>query len=80
MDIKDRAEKWALEYRGMCDCPRRQDLVAAYLAGSAQTQADYTRTGPLTVWFHSEDGCPGHIVVAEPGQRCPRCSCTCGAP
>jgi hypothetical protein len=43
MDIDERAEKWAREYLGMCDCPRRQDLIAAYLAGSAQTQADYAK-------------------------------------
>lgn len=47
MDIEDRAEKWAADY-----CQERygvseptgmsqEDLIAAYLAGSAQTQKDY---------------------------------------
>jgi hypothetical protein len=65
------------------------DLAEAYIAGSERTRFDYasdlyTRPGPLTVRFHSEDGCPGHIVaeqscprVAE--QSCPRCECSCGA-
>ena len=39
MDIEDRAEKWAEENTG-CEA---EALIAveAYLAGSAQTQADY---------------------------------------
>lgn len=45
MDIDDRAEKWADAHS--VDVQRleeffREDLVAAYLAGSAQTQRDYT--------------------------------------
>ena len=46
MDIEDRAAKWAREYDPGDDTDpygfTEQDLIAAYLAGSAQTQADYT--------------------------------------
>ena len=44
-DIEERAEKWAREYdREHYDEIQgygEADLIAAYLAGSAQTQADY---------------------------------------
>jgi hypothetical protein len=45
MDIEERAEKWAREYArehayGVVGFSEA-DLIAAYLAGSAQTQADY---------------------------------------
>lgn len=46
MDIEERAEKWADDWANdpFNDCPgrsNRDDLIEAYLAGSAQTQADY---------------------------------------
>ena len=42
MDIEERAEKWAREYAPIPGAEfNGHDLVAAYLAGSAQTQADY---------------------------------------
>jgi hypothetical protein len=45
-DIEDRANKWAEEYISHWDMPESYDkwkdsLIAAYLAGSSQTQADY---------------------------------------
>jgi len=79
--INERAEKWAQEH-----APTRLDGVEldvsharqfrdwlrdAYLAGSEQTQADYTRSGPLTVRFHAADDCPGH-TVGKPGEDCAR--------
>lgn len=48
MDIEERAQKWVGSYdSGMTgDWPdllfTSEDMIAAYLAGSAQTQADYT--------------------------------------
>ncbi|HEY6018467.1 MAG TPA: hypothetical protein VIY48_00770 [Candidatus Paceibacterota bacterium] len=51
MDIEDRAAKWADSHIETSDHPAdclhdaRQDLIAAYLAGSAQTQADYAASG-----------------------------------
>ena len=46
MDIEERAEKWAKEYEAEKRLPSWTgfdvaDLIAAYLAGSAQTQRDY---------------------------------------
>lgn len=57
MDIEERAEKWAREYLaqvndllpsppGRGPILKSADLIAAYLAGSAQTQADYTAAIP----------------------------------
>jgi len=47
-DIEERAEKWVDEYShggvikgAACEKGWRADLIAAYLAGSAQTQRDY---------------------------------------
>lgn len=44
-DIEERAEKWARDYgrEQGTSTPDfgADDLIAAYLAGSAQTQADY---------------------------------------
>jgi hypothetical protein len=49
VDIEERAEKWADTWIAEndhgnvdCLCDAKPDLIAAYLAGSAQTQADYT--------------------------------------
>lgn len=47
MDIEERAEKWAREYvigNGLWTLyeDRVQALIAAYLAGVSQTQADYS--------------------------------------
>lgn len=47
MDIEDCAAKWAKQYEAEKDLPswtgfEVADLIAAYLAGSAQTQAYYT--------------------------------------
>jgi hypothetical protein len=48
MDIEDRAEKWLAEHV-YCDPGDKNlmytsdDMIAAYLAGAAQTQADYTK-------------------------------------
>lgn len=46
MDIEERAEKWVNKY--LAEHPNhfiydhnRLDMIQAYLAGSAQTQADY---------------------------------------
>lgn len=44
--IEERAEKWAREYEEQANLPAytgfaTEDLIAAYLAGSAQTQRDY---------------------------------------
>jgi hypothetical protein len=81
--IEERAEKWArkrvdevaaykdIEFMMLTLQAMAEALTEAYLAGSAQTQADHTRSGPLTVRFHSDDGCPGHIVSE---QSCPRLS------
>jgi hypothetical protein len=46
MDIEDRAERWAREHAAETDLTDfgpgiHEELVAAYLAGSAQTQRDY---------------------------------------
>lgn len=46
MDIEERAEKWAREHAATHDLSDygpgiEEELIAAYLAGSAQTQADY---------------------------------------
>lgn len=43
MDIEERAEKWAKIYltEDHDDKTHEEDLVAAYLAGSQQTQKDY---------------------------------------
>jgi hypothetical protein len=46
MDIEDRAEQWARQYEAAKDLPSwtgfgLDDLIAAYLAGAAQTQKDY---------------------------------------
>jgi hypothetical protein len=46
MDIEDRAERWAREYSDGHKSADVEgfsvdDLIAAYLAGSAQTQKDY---------------------------------------
>lgn len=46
MDIEDRAAKWAREYEEQANLPAytgftTDDLIAAYLAGSARTQRDY---------------------------------------
>jgi hypothetical protein len=45
-DIEERAEKWAREHAEEQDSDQLRwlepHLVAAYLAGSAQTQADYS--------------------------------------
>jgi hypothetical protein len=48
MDIEDRAERWAREHEQQNDLSDfgpgvTEHLIAAYLAGSAQTQADYTK-------------------------------------
>lgn len=40
MDIEERAEKWAEDHTG-CQA-EKLIAVEAYLAGSAQTQADYS--------------------------------------
>lgn len=47
MNIEDRAEKWARERTQQNDLSDfgpgvEEELMAAYLAGSAQTQADYS--------------------------------------
>lgn len=46
MDIEERAEKWAREYQADHNRGREildnEDLIAAYLAGVAQTQGDYS--------------------------------------
>jgi len=46
MDIEERAEKWAREHAAENDLSDfgpgiEEELVKAYLAGSAQTQKDY---------------------------------------
>jgi hypothetical protein len=56
MDIEDRAERWAREFLAeVNDVPwppgrgpllNSEALIAAYLAGSAQTQADYSHSDP----------------------------------
>jgi hypothetical protein len=48
MDIEDRAERWAREHTQANDLSDfgpgiEEELITAYLAGSAQTQADYSR-------------------------------------
>lgn len=45
-DIEERADKWADEHIRDNDMPEyyeawKESLIAAYLAGSAQTQKDY---------------------------------------
>ena len=47
-DIEERAEKWAEDYIRDNDMPEwygawKDSLIAAYLAGSAQTQEDYVQ-------------------------------------
>jgi hypothetical protein len=41
MDIEERAEKWADENTSCAN--EHMIAILAYLAGSAQTQADYTK-------------------------------------
>lgn len=46
MDIEERAEQWARIFRAENDASAYsvdQLLILAYLAGSAQTQADYVK-------------------------------------
>lgn len=48
MDIEERAEKWAREHARDNDLTDfgpgiQEELVKAYLAGSGQTQADYSK-------------------------------------
>jgi hypothetical protein len=43
MDIEERAERWFREEHGDHEGPFcREEMLAAYLAGSAQAQKDYT--------------------------------------
>lgn len=59
--IEERAEKWAHEYM-VSETVRddltsyEQDLIAAYLAGSAQTQADYSAWAALQLARRMEVG------------------------
>jgi hypothetical protein len=48
MNIEERAKTWADEYQEMSEDYEdtfSEALVRAYLAGSAQTQADYNASG-----------------------------------
>jgi hypothetical protein len=41
MDIKERAKEWFEYQHGDCEGPFcREEMIAAYLAGAAQTQKD----------------------------------------
>lgn len=90
-DIEERAGKWARKRVDEVATPgvRRmlfslqaltEALTEAYLAGSAQTQADYTADpGPApgtACERHGNVGCAWCI----PGPfECSRCECSCGA-
>lgn len=84
MDIEERAGKWAREYKSEYSDVEgfaEADLIAAYLAGSAQTQRDYTvDPGPppgMPCDRHGNVGCAW--CIPGPYEECPRCVCSCGA-
>jgi hypothetical protein len=60
MDIGERAEKWAREHTQANDLSDfgpgiEEELIAAYLAGSQQTQADYASYSvPVQTWPGAE--------------------------
>lgn len=64
MDIEGRAEKWAREYARdhgtFTPDFGEDDLMAAYLAGSAQTQADYTAPRPTGTPCNHGPSCTFH--------------------